>query len=224
MTDYYRRYVVGDAPATMQAFIRVIQSARSIGLPALARSLEVALIQMEQELTLLGQRTVAIADTAIKDAIFATAKRAPQTEAGGLLERVMSEVVIPTAAGVGIARLDSPGLNELPYWRAQNYGLSTQNFLGRRIFGLFYDLDFSNPQVPGAARGQARFHPTTLGGPGVIRRPIKPRHFLEAGDSAALAHWQQGRLRIETKAISEITAASTRLATVQAAGALRRRR
>lgn len=212
MTDYFQTLVIGDYPQTAKEFVQTAAVARLAGQPATARLISETFVAMEAELVAMSERTAEIADAAIKDKIASTAVRAVETgdePGGGLLEHIQSHPIAANAGIVGIAQIGGTGgLDELAYWRAQNYGLSTQNFLGRKISGFFYDNpQGANPLVPQQGVGDQPIFRPGRGGIGIIRNPIEERRFLEAGATAAAAYWQRERVAVVKRAVRRLSAA-----------------
>lgn len=207
MTEFYQRFVVPDIPQVIRTFVATIAEARAAGYVATVEHLTLSFGEMEAELAAVAAETAVVADEAIRERIHSTTKRAAQTQPGGLLDQIASEPIIGAAGIVGIARI-SGRLDSLPYWRAQEYGLDEQNFIGRVLHGFFFDFGYTNPTEPSPGYGdQPYFQSDPLGGAGVIQHPIEARHFLRDGAEVAAAFWTK-----ETRRVAVETAAKIRVA------------
>lgn len=123
------------------------------------------------------------------------------------------------------------------YWRAQNYG--TTAHVGREIHGFFHGPggSMSRPLAALAGGGTMQhdpmFSPSSKisgprgggGGRGMIRVPLKPRHFIERGRDAGYGEWLAAMALAEQDALLSITRAmGTALPGVRGTGMARRRR
>lgn len=216
MADYYQRFVIPDVPEVYALFVQSIRDARSRGLIRTAEYLTLLFGEYREAMIALSVRTSEIADAEIKAHIRSSAKRAVQTEPGGLIDQIQSEPIRADAGMVGVARLDgTPGLDNLAYWRAQEYGLDA-GFVGRVIHGYFYDFGGSNPTEPEHGRGdQPFFAPDSGGGFGTIKNPIEARHFLSKGTDAALVYWRREQQRINVNFSARIDRALVGLRAVR---------
>lgn len=207
MTDYYQRFVIPDIVVMKTLFLHSIRKAQAKGLTSVANFMKVILVEMEDDLVQLSLRTVEIADEAIRSRIESTAKRAVSTKANGLIDHIHSEPIIADAGIVGIAQIDGAGgLDELPYWRAQEYGLD-EGFVGRLLFGFFYDFGGTNPTEPQSGIDtQPYFLFDPEGGAGRIQHPIEERKFLADGTNKAAVYWKREQRRIMNRAASRLRA------------------
>lgn len=210
---YFQRFVIPDVPEVFALFIRTVKDAERRGLFGTADYLTLLFGEYRQSLINLAVRTAEIADDEIKAQIKATAKRSVQTQPGGLIDQIVSEPIRADAGMVGVGRIDgSPGLDNLEYWRAQEYGLD-EGFVGRTIHGFFYDQGGTNPTEPEHGRGdQPLFAPDAAGGFGTIQNPIEARHFLAHGTDAALAYWKREQQRINANISRRLNTALAGLA------------
>lgn len=191
MPDYWQTFALADAPVVYAEMLKVIALARTRGELRTAEYLEVALIDFRNQMREIASETKVRSEEEIKRRIESTARRAAEVS-GDLMGGVVSDVIQPDAAMVGVGRITDGGMGDVPYWRAQEYGLE-EGFVGRVIKGYFTDIGGANPQAPDqffAGRGtQPEFQMDSSGGFGTIKHPIRPRHFMERGADTTARWW-----------------------------------
>lgn len=212
MADYYQTFAVVNAHQVYAEFLRMIDYSRARGERHTARLLEFALVEFRRDMATLAEGTKARSEAEIEARIRSTARRAEEVS-GRLVGGIVSDVIEPDAAIVGIGRISGGGgLSDVPYWRAQEYGLR-EGFVGRVIHGYFDGGGLGRLQPLHAFSGRGVQPEFTLdsssGGFGTIRHPIQPRRFMERGAKAAERYWQAGRQKAVNRAVRTIQRAIT---------------
>lgn len=146
--------------------------------------------------------------------IIPGAKRLRTGSVGILDEDEMDKVVNPLDPSAG------------PYWLAQEYGTSAH--LGRELWGVFTTSGFGDPTPPqsryagvpkpphprfvSAGAGRGAFSDLGFsggmgaqggsgGGRGIIRNPLKARHFIRDGTTLAEIEWRRDMARAEAESL-----------------------
>lgn len=184
--------------------------------------------RFNQQLDAVAASTAIDATQAIKDRLEAT-KRRPDN---ALQKHHLRDMIVcrPLRAGklatgaVGIAELRQLERATNPfdpsgfaYWVVQEEG-TTAN-VGRELRGLFYDAGITGPRRPtpgytGTPDAQPIFisgskggtRTGAVGGKGVIRQPIRARHFIRDGAAAAERRHALGVRGVEVATIANVNA------------------
>lgn len=203
---------------------------------ATTRLLEAAYRTFQLELNELARVSALDAQKKMRERLRKTAKR-PDTGVTPHLRTSLTARPLrgtgPFATGaVGVAdkahleKARSP-VDDFAYWKVQEEG--TRANVGRAIRGYFFDKGFVNatrpaPGFTGTPAAQPLFRSGRLGnfpasvsggigprggkgGKGVIKNPIRARHFIRDGAQAAHANWLAGLRLVESSTLANIRAA-----------------
>jgi hypothetical protein len=186
---------------------------------ATTRQLQLALGEYLKELDAIGAGLAADAQQAMREQFKRTRRRdhsGIKARNDTLLPNLVARPVRiagRTLATVGIGDVDRmdrvinplmrTAAGQRPYWRAQEYG--SRHLVGRQMRGMFYDTGGVNPTRPGAGPTRQPIFLTSAairawgadpgtgasGGRAVmrVRNPIRPKHFIAAGEHAIRGDW-----------------------------------
>lgn len=175
--------------------------------PLLADRVENAYLRFTAELDQLAVTTARRAEEALLRRYDSTRVR-PDTGQQPHLRDLLSAIPVKATLATGTVGIgDVAELDRVPYWKAQEFGLSA-GFVGRTLAGYFYEAGGGRGVAPdpGQFRQHPLFRPASIGSAPVmtITNPIRGGHFLEETAAEVTAAWLSDYGRIEDRALTAI--------------------